>query len=251
MIAPKILFEDEFILILDKPPGLVVDKSETQTENTLESWLEENFESLPERAGIVHRLDKDTSGVILVAKTQASLEKLQEQFAGRTTKKEYLSLVHGVIDEPGTVEGAIGRNPGNREKFVVLDDGKEATTEYEPVKQCQIPDDKFHIIFEEFNKIQLKKLDRSNYNQFTLVRCFPKTGRTHQIRVHLKHIGHPVVSDEKYAGKKINRLDRRWCPRQFLHAAKLGFNHPETNDWMEIESQLPEDLDKALKILDG
>ena len=106
-------------------------------------------------------------------------------------------------------------------------------------------------MFDDLNKIQTRKLERSNYNQFTLVNCFPFTGRTHQIRVHLKHIGFPIVSDEKYGGRKTVRLDRRWCPRQFLHAAKLELNHPKTGERMEFESPLPEDLKMALNLLKG
>ncbi len=248
----KILFEDDQILVLDKPAGVVVDKSETQTKGTLENWLEERYPDLDgglTRMGIVHRLDKDTSGIILVAKTQEALEKLQNQFQTRVVKKEYLALVHGLVVEGGLVEGAIGRNPGNREKFVVLEDGKEAATEYQPISNLKFKISSFEEIFDDLNKIQTRKLERSNYNQFTLVRCFPKTGRTHQIRVHLKYIGFPIVADEKYAGRKTYRLDHRWCPRQFLHAAKIGFEHPQSGEWMEFECPLPEDLEKALRYL--
>ena len=94
----------------------------------------------------------------------------------------------------------------------------------------------------------MRKLERMKYNQFTLVECKPLTGRTHQIRVHLKYIGHPIVADEKYVGRKMYRLDHRWCPRQFLHAKKIGFYHPESGKWMEVESELPEDLRKVLEL---
>ncbi|MDO8619433.1 MAG: hypothetical protein Q7R49_05855, partial [Candidatus Daviesbacteria bacterium] len=107
------------------------------------------------------------------------------------------------------------------------------------------------LIFNDFNKIQMRKLERQKYGEFTLLVCKPKTGRTHQIRVHLKYIGYPVVSDEKYGGRKTYRLDKRWCPRIFLHAAKIGFNHPKSGKWMELESPLPEDLKKALNQLVG
>ncbi|OGE27400.1 hypothetical protein A3B42_03885 [Candidatus Daviesbacteria bacterium RIFCSPLOWO2_01_FULL_38_10] len=223
----KIIYEDNDLQVLDKPPGLVV----TEIQGLL-----------------AHRLDKDTSGVLLVAKTQEALDNLQAQFKQRVIKKEYLALVHGIVAEAGVVEGAIGRNPGNREKFTVLPGAREAETEYEPLEKFKVQSEKLKVWFPDFNKIQMRKLERMQYNQFTLLKCFPKTGRTHQIRVHLKHIGYPIVSDDKYAGRKMNRLDRRWCPRMFLHAAKIGFKHPATGKWMEIESELPEDLEKAFKI---
>lgn len=242
----KVIFEDDQILVFDKPPGLVVDNSETQQDSTLQSYLAQNYPSNLDRMGIVHRLDKDTSGVIIVAKTQQALENLQAQFKERKTKKEYLALVHGEVKGKGVIEGGIGRNPGNREKFVVLDDGKEAVTEYSPIKRLAISEKRLVEIFPDFSKIQYRKLNALRYSLFTLVACRPLTGRTHQIRVHLKHIGFPIVSDEKYVGRKICRLDRRWCVRIFLHAAKLGFYHPKTGEWMEIESPLPKDLKEVL-----
>ena len=240
----KIIFEDNDILVIDKPAGLVVDKSQTSHGDTLEDWLREHENNL-NRAGIVHRLDKDTSGVLLVAKTQNALDNLQAQFKERVIKKQYLALVHGLINEPGKVEGAIARNPGDKGKFTVLEEGKEASTEYEPVGKLKIQNSKFKTMRLRA-KIQTRKLERMNYNRFTLVRCYPKTGRTHQIRVHLKYKGFSIVADEKYVGRKMYRLDHRWCPRQFLHAARIGFKHPVSGVWMEIESELPEDLKKVL-----
>jgi len=248
----KVIFEDEQILVLDKPPGLVVDPADTVKGETLVDFLKKDFNINLERGGLVHRLDKDTSGVILIAKTQQALENLQAQFKERKTKKEYIALVHGEITEAGIVEGNIGRNPVKREKFTVLEEeGKEATTEYEPIKSLQFTGDRLQEIFSGFNKIQMRKLSTIHYNLFTLLRCFPKTGRTHQIRVHLKYINHPIVADEVYVGRKMYRLDKRWCPRQFLHAAKLGFYHPKSGEWMEIESKLAEDLENSLNLLNG
>lgn len=255
----KIIFEDENLMVLDKPPGVVVDKSNTQTTDTLEDILQKEYGIKLERGGIVHRLDKDTSGVMLVAKTQKALENLQAQFKERKTKKEYLALVHGLVERSGVVEGNIGRNPVNREKFTVISEGgdsipterwKEAVTEYEPMERLQFTGARLHEIFHGFNKIQIRKLDRMKYNEFTLLRCFPKTGRTHQIRVHLKYIGHPIVSDEAYVGRKMYRLDKRWCPRQFLHAKRIGFFHPRSGEWMEVESELQEDLQTAFSFLE-
>ncbi len=259
MASPKIIFEDQAILCLDKPPGLVVTPSETSHEKTLSDILINEHGIKLERGGVVHRLDKDTSGVILVAKTIEAFEELQRQFKERIVKKEYLALVHGQILESGRVEGSIGRNPLNREKFMVIDsrlrgndmeaEGKEAVTEYEPMERLQVTGDRLQEIFSDFNKIQMRKLSTVHYNLFTFIRCKPLTGRTHQIRVHLKYIGHPVVSDEKYVGRKMYRLDHRWCPRQFLHAAKIGFNHPISGEWIELKSDLPEDLKVVLDSL--
>ena len=271
----KVIFEDDSLLVIDKPAGLVVGKSETQFAETLEDLLD----SLPTfsrgplgndivRNGIVHRLDKDTSGVIVVAKTKTALESLQAQFKERKTKKEYLALVHGLVESAGVVEAAIARNPLNREKFTavppgrsqsppsrwpngLLEGAREAVTEYEPVERLQVTGDRLQKIFSDFNKIQLRKLSTIHYNLFTLLVVRPKTGRTHQIRVHLKYIGYPIVTDEKYVGRRMYRLDKRWCPRQFLHAKSLSFYHPVTGEWVEFEAPLPQDLREGLEELEG
>ncbi|MBI4035976.1 RluA family pseudouridine synthase [Candidatus Daviesbacteria bacterium] len=245
----KVIYQDNDFLAVSKPPGLVVDPADTVAEKTLADILIEDFNIDLPRGGIVHRLDKDTSGVILVAKTLQALESLQSQFKERIVKKEYLALAHGVILESITIDGAIGRNPGDREKFAVIADGKEAVTEFEPVKNVQFTMYNLQTIFPDFNKIQMRKLERQKYGEVTLVRCKPKTGRTHQIRVHLKYTNHPIVADEKYVGRKMFRLDSRWCPRIFLHAEKIGFKHPVSGEWMELESRLPEDLEGALDLL--
>ncbi|OGE30650.1 hypothetical protein A2631_03790 [Candidatus Daviesbacteria bacterium RIFCSPHIGHO2_01_FULL_44_29] len=244
-----VIFEDDCLMVLDKSAGVVVEPTETQTRDTLADILIRDYQNNLDRGGIVHRLDKDTSGILLVAKTQAALENLQAQFKDRVVKKQYIALVHGLIKDDGVIEGAIGRNPGDREKFIVTPDGKEATTQYLVVKTYELAEEKLHKIFEEFSKIQFNKLRTTNYALFTLLRCSPLTGRTHQIRVHLKHIGHPIVGDSKYGGRKTTRLDHRWCPRQFLHAASIEFCHPVTGQVMEFVSPLPEDLQQALSYL--
>ncbi len=249
MVNVPIIYQDDSLLVVDKPPGLIVESAETVKEETLADISQKQFGIKLFRGGIVHRLDKDTSGIILLAKTESSLENLQSQFKGRITKKEYWALVHGTITEPGRVEGDIDRNPKNREKFVVLEGGKEAVTDYEPIKQLTIDNGQLKSIFAGFNKIQMRKLNTIRYSLFTLVACRPKTGRTHQIRVHLKYINAPIVADEKYVGRKTFRLDKRWCPRMFLHAKKIGFYHPDSGEWMELESELPDDLEKALSFL--
>ena len=244
----KVIYEDSDLLVIDKPPGIVVDPADSVKEKTLADILQDQFKIKLLRGGIVHRLDKDTSGILLVGRTPAALENLQAQFKERKVKKEYVALVHGLVEERGKVVGSIGRNPGNREKFTVLEaGGKEATTEYMPRESLQLTASSLQEIFSDYNKIQMRKLATMNYELFTLVACRPLTGRTHQIRVHLKYIGHPVVADEKYVGRKIYRLDKRWCPRMFLHAKKIGFKHPVSGEWMEMESDLPEDLNLVLK----
>jgi 23S rRNA pseudouridine1911/1915/1917 synthase len=244
-----IIYQDDQILVIDKPPGLVVTPTETQHDITLSEILQKDFGINLDRGGIVHRLDKDTSGLMVVAKTQLSLEALQAQFKERVTKKGYIALVHGQMLKAQLVNAPIGRNPGDREKFTVLQDGKEAETEFEPVEQLTMNNEQLENIFPGFNKIQMRKLLTTHYPLFTLLKCYPKTGRTHQIRVHLKYINFPLVSDEKYGGRKVVRLDKRWCPRQFLHAYKLEFNHPATGKRVSFEAELPADLKDSLAFL--
>lgn len=244
-----VVFEDQDLLVVDKPPNLVVTPAETSSEQTLADILTAKFKINLDRGGIVHRLDKDTSGLLLVAKNLDTLEKLQSQFKERLVKKEYLALVHGFVDREGFVEASVGRNPQNREKFIVIGEGKDAYTGYKPVQKYQLSDLEIELIYPDYSKIQLKKLTRMNYQNFTLLKCLPQTGRTHQIRVHLKYINHPIISDDRYSGRKINRLDKRWCPRQFLHAASLSFTHPKSKKRVEFECPLPQDLLDALKHL--
>jgi len=228
-MEPKIIFEDESILILDKPAGWIVnDATTTVNQSTIQEWLRRNFQfsifnfqNL--RNGIVHRLDKETSGVLLVAKTKEAFENLQAQFKSREVKKNYLALVHGKVEpKEGEIKEPVGRLPWRRDRFGVLPGGREATTGYKVIRYYDIKNEKF-----------------------TLLELKPKTGRTHQIRIHLKYIGHPIVSDEFYAGRKTARNDRKWCPRLFLHASKISLKHPQSGKKMEFESPLPFDLEKA------
>jgi 23S rRNA pseudouridine1911/1915/1917 synthase len=246
-----IIYQDDHILVLDKPAGLVVTPTETQHETTLSEILQKDFGINLDRGGIVHRLDKDTSGLIVVAKTEKSLINLQSQFKQRSTKKEYTALVHGRFINPQTVDAPIGRNPGDREKFTIVTEGKEAVTEFKPVRNFQFTIFNLQKFFVGFNKIQMRKIEKLYGQGFTLIQCSPKTGRTHQIRVHLKYINFPLVSDEKYGGRKIVRLDKRWCPRQFLHASKLEIVHPESGEKMSFSSEIPEDLEMALSNLES
>lgn len=235
----KIIFEDDQILVLEKPAGMVVNRAETVAGKTLQDWIErysewdwkslkaqkktEGTEDFLKRSGIVHRLDKETSGILLVAKTSAAFENLQKQFKERRVKKKYLALVHGQVKpETGEIEAPVGRIPWSREKFGVVPGGRVALTKYKVSK-----------IYNLESKI------------YSLLEITPETGRTHQIRVHLKYLGYPIVADEKYAGRKTSREDRKIFPRMFLHASYLGFFHPRTGDWIEFESKLPQDLEKG------
>lgn len=236
---PEIIFEDEFFLVINKPTGMTVNRAEsTQGQTTVQDWVEkEIFSSLDlkkinleeefiKRSGTVHRLDKETSGLLLIAKTPLAFEKLQDLFKQRQIKKKYLALVHGLISpEQGVIEASIARNPFNREKFGIFLGGRESKTVYQ-----LIPGGQYFLNKEKFSFLELS----------------PETGRTHQIRVHLKHLNHPIVADDKYAGRKTSRKDRQWCPRLFLHAAFLSFNHPFKKELIELTAKLPSDLETAM-----
>jgi len=246
ILNPTILFEDENILVISKPPGLVVNRSDTaEAGSTLQDWTEKqsiNFQfpisndiekAFMMRSGIAHRLDKETSGIMLIAKDPKSLAELMRQFKERLTKKEYIALVHGRVEpSENTINLPIGRNPINRHRFQIDVFGKPAVTAYKIISKYQFP-----ISSQTENLYQ---------DGFSLMRLIPKTGRTHQIRVHMSHIGHPLVGDELYGGRKRTQRDREWCPRHFLHAASIEFNHPKTRVRMKIESPLGDDLKEAL-----
>lgn len=233
MIEPEILYEDEEVMVINKPAGFIVNKSDTtRYETTVQEWVEKRRthddkkegivqdSDFYKRGGIVHRLDKETSGVLIIAKTPFSFENLQKQFKERTVKKKYQALVHGIISEnAGEINAPIGRLPWNRMRFGVLSEGRESFTKY--------------VVLDRFEK---------NQNAYTLVELYPQTGRTHQIRVHLKHIGHPIVSDELYAGRKTARDDRKSVARLFLHASQITFKHPTTEKELSFKTQLPSEL---------
>ena len=231
----RIIFQDDDLLILDKPSGITVNKSETtKNEQTVQDWVEENFSILNfqfsnkdsdfyRRAGIVHRLDKETSGVLIVAKNEESFVELQRQFKAREVHKTYIALSHGkVVPSEGTITAPVGRLPWNRKRFGILAGGRESATEYKVLKNYVL---------------------KSTKEILTLIELYPKTGRTHQIRVHLKYINRPVFSDFVYAGRKIQRDDRKLLERVFLHAAKVLFKHPKTKKTITFESHLPKELE--------
>lgn len=233
---PEIIFEDESLLVIVKPYGMIVNNADTSRhEYTLQDWVEENFgikkeeSDFAKRAGIVHRLDKETSGVLLIGKNEEVFKSLQNQFKERSIEKIYTALCHGSIKSSGSVSVPVGRLPWNRMRFGVVPDGRTATTDFKPGSIYQDPDDK---------NLQL-----------TLLSVFPKTGRTHQIRVHMQYLGHPIYSDSLYAGRKISSRDRKRLARHFLHAQKISFTHPITSERVNIASDLPSDLQGFLDSL--
>lgn len=232
-LFPKIVFQDQTLLVIDKPAGMVVNRSKTVKSKTLQDWLEDNFQfpifDYPVcRSGVVHRLDKETSGLLVVAKTKFGFESLQKQFKKREVEKKYLGLVHGrVTPRRGQIRAAITRSPFEKKKFGVFLGGRPAQTRYKVLRYYDI-----------------KKLGKLSFLELA-----PTTGRTHQLRVHLKHIGHPFVADLKYAGRKTSRSDRTWCPRLFLHASFLAFVHPKTKKKIKFSSFLPVSLKNVLKLL--
>jgi len=231
-MEPKILYEDQALFIVDKPSGWIVNEADTTTNQpVLQSWLKRFDYPLAknkaERSGIVHRLDKETSGILLVAKTLEAFKSLQEQFKSRKVDKTYTALVSGRVEpKEGEIEVPVGRLPWRRDRFGVLPGGRESKTSYKVEAYYQ-------------------KEDR----EYSLLKAFPKTGRTHQIRIHLKYIKHPIVGDEFYAGRKTARAERKWCPRLFLHASEIKFIHPTDGKRVSFESILPSDLASVLKSL--
>lgn len=247
----QIVFEDEQILIVNKPAGLVVNRSDTIKEETLQDLLSKyfNLESsfgIGERAGIVHRLDRGTSGLLLVAKTKIAFENLQNQFKERQVEKEYVCLVHGEINQEfGNIEADVGRI-GKFGKFGIVEEGRESRTEFKVIEKYEF---KKKLFDELLLKVQTKS--RINYltkqaKKYTLLNLFPKTGRTHQIRVHIKSIGHPAVSDLIYTPRKLLNFDLMWCGRLFLHASFLQFTHPKLKKPVSFGSNLPKDLKDAI-----
>ncbi len=253
-----IVFEDDSLLVLNKPFGLVVNNSATTKEETLQDWLSKYLKlesedlGVGDRAGIVHRLDRETSGLILVAKTQKAFVNLQEQFESREVKKTYVALCHGEIKlDEGVIDLPIARI-GKFGKFGVLKGGRESETRYEVEKRLIFIEDQFEKLIsnEDFKLTKVRKSYlKKQAKNYTLVKLFPKTGRTHQIRVHLKSLGNPVVSDLIYGPNKLLKFDILWCPRLFLHAEDIEFKNPLSKRILKFNVQLPKELKNALGYL--
>ena len=239
-IPLDIIYEDAALLMVNKEPGMVVHPGHGNYTGTLVNALAYHFENLPmnssERPGLVHRIDKDTSGLLVIAKTEAAMTHLAKQFEAKTSEREYIALVWGnVKEDEGTIEGNIARHVKDRMQMAVFADpeiGKPAVTHY-------------------------KVLERFGY--VTLISCQLETGRTHQIRVHLKHIGHTLFNDERYGGHLILKgttftkykqfIDNcfKTLPRQALHAKTLGFVHPTTGEMMRFDTELPQDMQDVIE----
>ena len=240
-IPLDIVYEDDQLLVVNKPAGLVVHPGHGNYTGTLVNALAYHFDNLPmnssERPGLVHRIDKDTSGLLVVAKTEFAMTHLAKQFEDKTSEREYIGIVWGNVEEDeGTIEGNIDRHPTDRMQMAVYDvegdKGKPAVTHY-------------------------KVLERFGY--VTLVSCRLETGRTHQIRVHMKHIGHTLFNDERYGGNLILKgttftkykqfVDNcfKVLPRQALHAKTLGFEHPITKEFMRFDTEIPQDIQECIE----
>jgi len=243
-----ILFEDEEVLVIDKPAGYTVNNAETtKKDSTIQDWSEEYLKiEIPKghvqkkfgevgwkaeddfyyRGGIVHRLDKETSGVLILAKTPHAFVALQTQFREHIIKKVYTALSHGEIQPPeGEINVPVGRLPWNKKSFGIIPGGKESKTVYK--------------VLELYSNPKTKEI-------LSYVELYPQSGRTHQIRVHLKYINHPIFADFLYAGRKTSRNDRLLLQRVFLHAAKITFIHPITEKSMTIEAPLAPELASCL-----
>jgi 23S rRNA pseudouridine1911/1915/1917 synthase len=220
----SIVYDDDHMLVVDKPAGLTVHPAPGHPSRTLVNALLAIYPNLPgiggqRRPGIVHRLDKDSSGLMMVAKTEDAHRHLSTQLKNRQVRKGYLALATGrLTPRERVIDAPIARDPRHRKRMAVIPGGREASTPYKV---------------------------RRYLKGFTLVEVRPKTGRTHQIRVHLASLGHPLLGDALYGGR--NPL----LSRHFLHAYLLGFQHPDTNQWMEITAPLPEELEKLSEETQG
>jgi 23S rRNA pseudouridine1911/1915/1917 synthase len=231
-----IVYEDADCAVVDKPPGMVVHPATSHRQETLANALLARYPEMKEmadpasravrRPGIVHRLDKDTSGLMVVARHTAAQAALQAQFKQRSVGKGYLALLYGRLAlSEGVIDAPIGRDPRQRKRMAVVANGRSASTRYTVRQFLYTP--------------------HGTPEYYTLVEARPATGRTHQIRVHFAHIGYPIVGDTVY-GRHKSHLS---CPRQFLHAYRLGFRRPSDGEWMVFESPLPADLQKVLSQL--
>ena len=250
--SPSIIFENDDMFVVNKPYGMVVNRADTTRHMvTLQDWIEEKFKTSPKgtsyfvaandsklkveeesdfykRAGIVHRIDKETSGALLIAKNEEAFAALQLQFKEKTVDKMYVALCHGAVTPlEGTIDVPVGRLPWNRKKFGVIAEGRQSVTKYRVEKTFVSP----------------------QKETLSLVYAYPQTGRTHQIRVHMRYLNYPIFGDLLYAGRKNARRDRMYLERHFLHAAKISFTNPRDKKRITVEAPLPSELVDFLALL--
>jgi 23S rRNA pseudouridine1911/1915/1917 synthase len=246
-----ILFEDTEMLVINKPAGITVNRSDTTKNDTIQDWAEEKLKisskgqssseddkpiaenvyanAFYDRGGIVHRLDKETSGVLVIAKNPEAFLAVQHQFKERKVEKKYQALVHGIVTPAiGEIRAPVGRLPWNRTQFGIVAGGRDSVTLYKRLAVYELP------------------RTRGGLERGSLLELTPQTGRTHQIRVHLKYIGHPIFADFLYAGRKTARDDRKFLERVFLHAQSLSFSHPKTGEVISLRAPLPVELENVL-----
>ncbi len=236
-----ILYEDPDIVVIDKPVGVICNRAETVKVETLQDWFlpklaisshgggqGEDEKYFIERSGLVHRLDKETSGVMIMAKTTAAFVELLRQFKEREVQKTYVALTHGIWKvKHGEIALPIGRRRDDRQKMGVVESGRESMTGYRVLSE-----------YKKWDFPRELRVEERGYTGFTLVEFRPKTGRMHQIRVHSRHMGHPIVGDEQYGGRKRSREDRKWCGHVMLIAKTLELSHPISKEKMRWESRI-------------
>lgn len=243
IIEIPIIFEDNDIIVINKPAGLIVNRADTTKDLfTIQHWAEEKIgidsvkvnetsSEFERRGGVVHRLDKETSGCMILAKNEQSFIALQKQFKSGEVSKTYTFVSHGkIVPAEGIINVPIGRLPWNRMRFGVLPQGREAQTGYKALDYKTLTVGKEEIIL-------------------TFGEAYPKTGRTHQIRVHMLYLGHPLFADALYAGRKNIKSDRKFLSRHFLHASKISFIHPTVGSRLSFDALLPSELVDFLSLL--
>lgn len=236
MVLPQIIYSDSNFLVINKPAGMIVNNADTSKKlYTVQDFILEKYpekfneDDLAEasdfgkRGGIVHRLDKETSGALIVALNEKSFDFLQKQFKEKVVKKVYLALVHGKLVSEGEINVPIGRLPWNRMRFGVIPQGRESYTKFKTLKHLEL------------------KIGRDTQH-LSLVEVYPQTGRTHQIRVHMQYAGHSLFSDSLYAGRKTLAQDSKYLNRHFLHASEIEFVSPTTEKRVKFTAQLPSEL---------
>lgn len=255
MLEPQLLYQDDDLLVINKPAGQIVNHATSHQQESLQEYFARQWHLPPlsepaeqnasaediflSRQGMVHRLDKDTSGLLLWAKNPPTLSALLQQFQKRQVEKTYQCLVHGFFsDQRGRISLPLARKRTNRKIMAVDPQGREAITLFQVQARYQ---------FNPSNNLPVKsKIINNTYQGFSLLLVTPQTGRTHQIRAHLTHLHHPLVGDSAYLSSKKAKLDKLWCKRQFLHAYSLSFTHPRSQKKLHFQADLPADLRQAL-----